>query len=192
MQYTWLILSLLCICYGCVNPTPSSDTNTPPDTQRMFRTTDPSRIYFRNIRIINYQSTTQPGTRIDLYRWKRWPQQTEYPEIIPVIVDNWMQDQAFIRLEVNPAAPPPYEPLTIFWQHNSEDQPSIGDTLQLVSSRWEDQYTFATQIYDHLLANDLLTIQGNDSRYYPLFHDYESRNAFLITLRDYFRLIETK
>lgn len=192
MQYTWLIVSMLCIGYGCGNPAPTSDTNTQRETQRRFRTTDPSRIYFRNVRIINYQSTTQPGTRIDLYRWKRWPQQTEYPEIIPVIVDNWMQDQAYIRLEINPTAPPPNEPLTISWQHNPEGQPSTNDTLQLVSFRWEDQYQFATQIYEHLLANDLVTIQGNDSRYYPLFQDYESRNAFLVTLRDYFRLIETK
>lgn len=84
---------------GCKEPTPSKPQDSKPTG--LFATTAPSKIYFNNIRSIQYYRNRKPGTKLDVYRHKKFSMTNKRPIIYPLIIDNWMKDEAYLFVEQN-------------------------------------------------------------------------------------------
>lgn len=164
---------------GCTNTQQQpSDT-----TEAAFRTTSPSLLYFKNMRSIYYNMEEQEGSRIERYQLKQFAKDTKRPIIYPVIANNWLNDEAYLMLKTNGFIHGFAQPLQI----KIIEQDTL---LTLASSTNKGQYLMATGIYEALKAGYTLEVTGEDRTTYPLFDDKLDKSHYMMTLRDYLRLIE--
>ncbi len=162
------------LAVACSMPAPSSKVKT------KFHTTVPSQLYFKNIRSAYYKSITDHNTRIDYYTLQKWNMNSLTASIVPTIADNWMEEEAYIRLAWKGMSAPTYK---IKMKESNEFSINPNDSLS-----YEATYDLALSIQAQLLANEPIMV--NDS--IQIFTNPQERNYFLTTMQDYLRLIENK
>jgi hypothetical protein len=162
------------LAMACSMPTPSSKIKT------KFHTTVPSQLYFKNVRSAYYKSITDHATKIDYYTLQKWNMNSPTASIIPIIADNWMEEEAYIKLAWKGMNAPTYK---IKMKEGSEFSVNANDSLS-----YEATYNLVLSIRAQLLANELVMI--NDS--IQIFTNLQERNYFLTTMQDYLRLIENQ
>ena len=180
MKKVALYLYLLLIYCAC--DAPASKAPFAGDPQ--FRTTDPSRLYFRNIRSASYFHERRPN-KMDVYRLRQFSNTKQRPIIYPVIINNWLEDEAYVFVEPNH--------FTNF--HDTLTIQAKSDTGQteyaLLVPNKKMQFDFAQQIYYNIKAGDELSIKVKNGTFIPIFSEKEDRQHYMTTLRDYYRLIES-
>ncbi len=150
-----------------------------------FRTTSPSRLYFRNLRSSAYTQSRESGTDIDLYRLRQWSDLQPSPLIIPVIADNWLQDEAFLRLQFARSASPLSDTLRVIWT-----SPIDSGRHQLNGRSALAQLEFGRLLATSLQAGHQLRLEGPRGEKLPVLDRPTERKLFLQTMRDYLGLIE--
>ncbi len=180
-----LSVFLIVMIHAC-QPAPS-EQGIKSAGQSRFSTTPPSHLYFKNIRSTFYELTTQPGTRIDLYRYRRFSQTTDRPILYPLIVDNWMEDEAYLAIRPNDYEGGFSDTLQVFW--SASDSSGV---YRLESARWEDQYRLAMQLDESLKQRHKLEIRTSEGRIVPIFETRGDRDHFQTTIRDFQRLTEAR
>ena len=151
-----------------------------------WRTTQPSRLYFANMRQSQYYHERGRGTRIDTYRHRKFSNSTKRPLIIPTIIDKWMEDEAYIFLRRNDY--PDYSNyITLQWR---TAQDSVLGSYELQRQSRQKQYELAGEIYDQLLQEHKIYVLQADSTYARMYADKDDRQAYLTTMKDYYRLTE--
>ena len=152
--------------------------------EQQFRTTDPSRLYFNNVRSSYYYNRRKPNTKIDLYTLRRFARDRNRPILYPVIVNNWMQDEAYIFIEKND-----YEAfgdtLIIEWKSDS-----LQGELALALFNKKNQFEFAGKLYEALTEQHELKLKKPNGGLVPIFENQLDRSNFITTMRDYYRLTE--
>ncbi len=156
-----------------------------PEGASVFQVSDPSHLFFKNMRSNQYIQTTQPNTRIDQYRLRQWDLDKDRPLLVPVIVDNWMQDEAYLFVETNAYQPGFAEPLTVQWS-TEEEQGQIA----LEQRQPADQRTFLLAVYDAIDRGANLQIRIDEDQYTSLFENTLDQLYFRKTVKDYLRLTE--
>ena len=183
MQYKkkGLILFLLAfLAFQCQVPEAQKDFT--GDSQ--FRTTDPSRLYFKNMRASHYYNRRKPNTKIDLYTLRKFSNDHKRPILYPVIVNNWLQDEAYVFIEKNKYAEFT-DTLDIMWKTDT-----LSEGFQLALFNKANQYEFAGRLYEKLLNNEELHLKNKNGKWVPIFQNRADRLHFLSTMRDYYRLTE--
>ena len=142
-------------------------------------------LYFKNIRSTYYEQSEQPGARIELYRLRQFSQPAKEHVLIPVIANNWLEDEAFIFLEPVDFGQPWAQPLTVRWQGEKD-----SGLYRLQPANVDKQYELALQLYESLLAGHQLNALAADSTWAPLMESKNTRGYYLTTIRDYLRLTE--
>lgn len=168
-------------------PPPAAEPQVKFSGDEQFRTTAPSRIYFKNMRQVNYYKEPVKGNDSDLFRFRKFRVNDDVPLLYPVIVNNWMSSEAYIFIQRNDY---PYFPedLHIRWRTDS----SQGNYHLGTPSR-PAQYEFAGKIYNSLKKQHRLSIQtSKDSSYVPIFEEAQDRQHFMQVLRDYYELTEAQ
>lgn len=155
-----------------------------PVVDRKFRTTPPSRIFFKNIRSIAYQWEQDGKSRTDYYLLRKIAGQKKKPLIYPVIADIWMEDQAQLILKSGAYDPLP-TPLLVHWASKNE-----AGIYQLDSLHAEGMYEVGLQIYQSIRKAHSLEISFPDTNKMPLFGDLSERSHFMTSMQDYLRLTE--
>ena len=171
------ILLLLLSCHGGSGPPPG-------ETDPRFRTTPPSRLYFLNMRSSAYTQLREPGSGLDLYRLRQWSAIKPQPPLIPLIADNWLQDEAYLRLWLDKAVFPD-DTVRVAWA-------SPSDTGQYVSTGRSPaaQLALARQLANALRAGHRLNVVGRGEGSQALLDSPTESKLFLQTLSDYLSLIE--
>jgi hypothetical protein len=170
-------LLLTCIFLWSCNP----DKITRIDFETLnFRTTGASQLFFKNVRQIVYRKAANTPAAMDIYRKKG----IEKALLKPVMVVNWREDRAHILLEPADSL----EELVVF-ELQAIKQDSIKELYSYEPGPAVEQTRCATWIYNHILSGEEFQLILSDSPV-PLFPDNESREAFRITMIDFFRLIE--
>ncbi len=178
-----LLLALLSLVCACNRPPEKAVQKTDP----LFSTTQPSRLYFKNMRSFYYQQSTKPGTKIDVYVLKKNLQSTKRPKLVPIIADNWMEDEAYILLE---RSPHPYlntDTLTVRWESEKTGESGV---YQMAQPSVLAQYELANFMYIHLNSGHKLSFFTPDKEWEPLFTDPMEAQNFLTTIKDYNTLTE--
>lgn len=175
-------LGTLCTCSSPSGQEKEAGRKGPP-----FQTTPPSHLYFKNIRSIHYAQKTQPGTRIDLYKLRRFSETRQRPVLYPVIVDNWMQDEAYLLIQPNDFDRGFSDPLRVFWKTTQD-----SGRYELALADWNAQHRFAGQLYRSIQQEHRLSVETAAGNRAPLFERNEDRLHFTTTLRDFYKLTEKK
>lgn len=174
------VLSLL-LLFNCGEPRGSTAST----GDAIFHTTDPARLYFKNIRSSSYSSQTQKETQVEIYTLRNWPDASYGPYLRASIVDNWLNDEAYIDLLEVTDTVKWQQPYQIIWI-------SKADTVTLSYERtdWDSQRRLASKLYKLLLRGGNGMIETNNGQRFPLFADESARRAFRITLKDYMKLVD--
>ncbi len=179
MRIKLVFLLLLGLC-ACADAPPRTGTG-----NRAFRTTAPSHLYFKNMRAADYTTTEDEATRADIYRYRDYPDTAAVPMLLPVIVDNWLEDEAYIRFQLIPYPEGYAMPLRIVYP-GSEG----ADTLVLTGTGPVSQLAFAESLYARLQRNatgSVVTKSGSLSKLTP---GEDGQIWTKTVLQDYFRLVE--
>lgn len=140
-------------------------------------------LYFKNMRSAYYEQTELPGARTELYRLRKFSQLKQQNIIIPVIANNWLEDEAYLLLEAT--GPAFAVPLTIRWRTGPDEgiyrvQPDSADK----------QYELAMRLFESLQAGHRLSAMSTDSTWIPALEGTDARSYYSTTVRDYLRLTE--
>ncbi len=180
MKKIIFLLIYVTICFGCQkNDKPKTFTG-----DKQFKTTDPSRLYFNNIRSTSYYSSRKRNTKIDIYKARKSAQTDKRPILYPMIVDNWLDNEAYLFLEKNKYSKFA-DPLTI-----KAERDTILQTFVIDVFNKKNQYAFAENIYNSLNDRQTLSVKTKDGTFVPILQNYQDKTNFVMTLNDYFRLIE--
>lgn len=152
----------------------------PKKPKNIFHVIAPNQLYFKNVRSIYYKTETDKATKIDYYTLNKWNEKSLKPALVPVIADNWIEEEAYLQLNFKNITADSYNV-------NIEKWENINLPTQAKMSN-QQAYELALAIKNQLLANELVVV--NDS--IILFEDRNERSYFLTTLQDYLRLIEKK
>lgn len=159
------------------------DRDKPVDQDKFtFVMPDDAELFFRNVRQI-YYNRSSPDGKWQAYRFKDFYEGNERPLIMPVIVINWLQDEAYLLVDSNEFL-------------GEEDFLSvvINDTLQhktdtiMLSQRGrENMLEFASRVYEGIQHQSPMFVKSK-TEYLPLLNDEDDRESFRITMSDYYRL----
>lgn len=175
-----IFFSLCLLLFNCVPP-PSN----PVGIDKRFRTTAPSLLYFKNIRSSSYNTSQNPATRIDYYKLRQWKKQNSTPVFYPTIVNDWMNDAAYIQLQPNTFSGLPKDKIRLEIAGKSHE-------LQLRTDNFIASTDLATQLLIALEAGNKISIKTTDSTTFTLFEDKLEKNSFVTTIKDYLKLVEQR
>ncbi len=137
-----------------------------------------ANLFFRNVRQIYYDRESPDG-KWQAYRFSNQNSNNDQPSLHAVIVVHWIKDEAYLLIEPNPILA-------------EEDLISVviknqPDTIRLKERGRERMLEFGSKIYEAIQAKNDMTILSKE-KYVPIFQDDKEREAFRITMADYYRL----
>ena len=145
-----------------------------------FKTGDDTEIFFKNMRQSYYDLEENKAAKFNVFRIKSRLKEDSLPLLNPAIVINYLQDEAYILLEPN-AFLQRYGPLTIQWRHTESGE---AGTYQLDAMNKNNMLEFSSLLYEGIMANYQFTLPDG----VPFLEDPTAREAFRITMSDYYRL----
>lgn len=176
-RFSFLLVSIVLL--GC-NP----DKQTKVDQDEItFATDDASRLFFKNVRQLYYELEVMEAAKLRIYRHKQQDQSQEQPIINLAIVDNWRYDEAYLLLEPNAQLTDQSE-LIVQWENNE----GSGEISYRQGNK-SDQIAFADQIYDRIQQGCTFSIQV-EVAWKSFLTSEKSREAFRVTMFDYYRLVK--
>lgn len=147
-----------------------------------FKTDESSKLFFKNVRRSYYDMEVMEEAKLEIYRLKKRVKESDESVLNISIVNNWRYDEAYILLEPNSAVGSLTD-LQITW----ENQSGNSGEIRLEGGNKKNQLDFAAEIYEQLQNGSQFYIV-KDGEKLPLLNDSKSREAFRITMFDYFRL----
>ena len=180
-------LLILILFWGILAACDPISRQTQSKENKTFRTTPPSHLYFKNIRSLSYEQNTQPGTRVDLYKLRRFSDTEDRPILYPVIADNWMQDEAYLLIRPNDFEQGFSDTIRVFWKHSQD-----SGRYELKLANWPNQLRFAEQLYQGMQKDQQLTVETAAGERVPIFERKEDRLHFTTTMRDFYKLTEVR
>jgi hypothetical protein len=137
-----------------------------------------ANLFFRNVRQVYYDRESPDG-KWQAYRFSDRNSNNDQPSLNAVIVIHWMKDQAYLLIEPNQILV-------------EEDLISVviknqPDTIRLKERGRERMLEFGSKIYEAIQQKKDMTVLSN-GKYVPIFEDDKEREAFRITMADYYRL----
>jgi hypothetical protein len=178
MKNILMLLPFAFLIYACGDGSTQAGQGT---GDQRFHTTQPSLLYFKNMRSTQYVMEEQAQSRIELYRHKKFGEEESLPPVFPVIANHWLQDEAYLFLQTQPGL---FTPLTLATDSTG------SEPLSLESPKPAQQYELAMQLYDGLKDQKQWYVKQQDGQFTPLYQEGEEKTAFLLTLRDYLKLTE--
>jgi hypothetical protein len=150
-----------------------------------YRTSDSSRLFFKNVRQIFYDKQVIEAAQLEQYRIKERLTSTEKPLLNLCIINNWKFDEAYILLEPNELLADS-DSLYIHWS-----DPALGEsgTWAFGFGNKDVHYQLASGIYQGLLSEFSFSITYGEQTT-PLFASPEEREPFRKTMYDFYRLVE--
>ncbi len=147
-----------------------------------FEIGDDSELFFRNVRQIFYDRSSPDGTW-QAYRFSNRYLGNERPVILPVIVINWLKDEAYLLIDTNELlSQEDYLEVTI-----SDSSTSKSDTIILNQRGRERMLEFGSQLYEAIQANQQIEVKSR-GEFLPVLKEDIDREAFRVTMGDYYRL----
>ena len=147
-----------------------------------FEVGDDSELFFRNVRQIYYDRSSPDGTW-QAYRFGDRYQGNDRPMILPVIVINWLQDEAYLLIDTNELLSEEDDLQVII----SDTSTLKKDTLILNQRGRERMLEFGSRLYEAIQTNQKMTVKSK-GKLVPLLMERDDRETFRITMSDYYRL----
>lgn len=147
-----------------------------------FKTDDSSKLFFKNVRRSYYDVEVMEEAKLEIYRLEKRVKESDKPVLNISIVNNWRYDEAYVLLEPNSASGSLTD-LQVLW----EDEKGNSGKIVLEGGNKKNQLDFAAKVYEQIQNGSRLYLKQNNERV-ELLNDSKSREAFRVTMFDYFRL----
>lgn len=144
-----------------------------------FSVSQPSRLYFANVRSSSYYLERPKGTELELYRLRRFSQTRKRPTLTPVIVQAYLKDEGYVFLRPN-AFPGIASPLSV----DFSGVDSAGTYTLTVPTR-PLQLAFAEDLRRSIRRGDSLALHLDGGAHVPIYETRAERGLFLTVMRDY-------
>lgn len=174
----YFILIFLITVLGC---NPDKATKVISDKAK-FNTSDASEIFFRNVRQTYYEKNEIEAAKIDFFKNKKLLK--EEVLIFPQIVHNWREDEAYILLEFDEKIAE-QEQLNLLWQDSTGNY--TAERYPLVDKKVH--FKIVSDVYNQLLDENRIFINVSQDTI-PLFPNKNAKEAFRITMIDFYRLVD--
>ncbi len=134
-----------------------------------------------------YYRSRRPNSKKDIYQLKKISSATDRPILKPVIINDWLADQAYIFIEKNDY--PHFHPdtLQVYWL----DADTTGMFFMTTPTK-EAQYEFAGEVYEALMTGKSLKLKTDKGELMPFLNEEKDALHFVTILRDYYRLTEVR
>lgn len=176
MSRSYFVISIIALFFlGCT----VDENREIADSELEFSTTDDSELFFVNVRQLYYDLEEIEAAKMKVYRIKGRPESDQII-LFPTIVWNWMYDEAYIIFEGNVELDTNTK---LLWINN-------GDSGSVIYSGGDkmEQLKLATFIYNGLKKNYNFKLNTGEKEI-PFLVDKKEREAFRITMADYYRLV---
>lgn len=176
-----IVLGLLAMVLVACNPDKNTQIN---QAEITFKTSDSSKLYFKNIRQSYYDFEEMEAAKLEIFRFKKRVLADDQPVINLSIVNNWRYDEAYILLEPNGFIQ--QDTLRIRWTnedglHNGSAEYAKGNKTEIVK--------FADAIYQQIQNKSKFEIEI-EGAWKPIFDNTLAKEAFRITMFDYYKLVQ--
>lgn len=147
---------------------------------RTFRMTSASRLYFLNLKAINYDRENRSDAGMVLYRHNGFGLDSEEATLILVLILNSQKDESYLYLE----------PKNIDWpiRLSFEENGQIK-LLNFENGNKFDHLEQVTQL-QKLLEEEVKLFLLDEDQKIPLWGSESEKDAIKSTFEDYFRIIE--
>ncbi|MEO0552975.1 MAG: hypothetical protein AAF149_07240 [Bacteroidota bacterium] len=145
-----------------------------------FKTGDDTELFFKNVRQSYYDLEENQAAKFNLFRFSDRVVSDSLPILNLAIVINYLQDEAYLFLEPNEILAA-YEPLILSWENDTDG--TKGQYMLQAMNR-DSMLSFSTKIYNSLMTNHELALTDGTA----ILSSKKQREAFRITMADYFRL----
>jgi hypothetical protein len=125
----------------------------------------------------------KPSQRMNIYQLRKFSESKDYPLVIPRIVDNWFEDEAYLFLEANEY--PLASPLTLYTVEAQDTS-----MLKLERPSPAAQWAMAEELAKALEQETSILVLNENGEREPIFTKKADRLAFLTTVKDFRRLTE--
>ncbi len=168
------------IAVGCV----ACDTKRrePFDGDPAFRVSQPSRLYFANIRASSYYFEKPRGTELEVYRLRKFSNTAKRPMLVPVIVQAYLKDEAYVFVRPNdfPGVDPALR--VRFAAADTAGGYDLGDGTKPA------QLALAEALRRSIVRGDSLYLRMSDGSETSIYPTRAERGLFLTVMADYDRL----
>ncbi|MGB3848509.1 MAG: hypothetical protein WA958_00965 [Tunicatimonas sp.] len=156
------------------------------DRKAKFTTSDPSELFFKNVRQIYYDQEEMAAAKLNIFRLGDRSEAEDYPVINLAIASNWRYDEAYLLVEPN-AYFEELDSIRVTWKN--------AETQQEGRYRWargskEAQFKFASQLYRSIQQGHQLTVTNRQGQQEKLLDRYDDREVLRKTMFDYYRLVD--
>ena len=148
-----------------------------------FKTDESSKLYFKNVRRSYYDVTVLEAAKLETYRFKKRVTDSEEPIINLAIVNNWRYDEAYILLEPNKMFTRGLDDIRIRWITNNENY-----SLTFENTNKNSHLVFSDGIYKNIVDENTMEV-WNGEEWMPFLSTSQSKEAFRISMYDYYRLV---
>ncbi len=176
----WSILLGFLILLSC--ETRRDRTVNPEEFENQL--TDSSILYFKNVRQLYYDKTVHEPSKMEQYRFGDRVQDDSKPIVNLCIVLNILTDRAYVMVEPNDFFGETEE-IVVRWEN---PETAETGTYVLGKDSMPRHFQFTTQLYNALQKKWKLSVEVG-GKHHPFLTEENEREAFRITMYDYFRLV---
>ena len=175
-----LLFGVYLILVGCnIDQKKTIDIDNPS-----FTSTDDSELFFKNLRQTYYDKIEMEQAKLNQYRLKDRIQDSSKPILQLCIVENWRYDEAYVLVEPNEILSEE-NLIEVKWVDPATNQDGIYSYSR---GNKEIQFQFAARIYSSLQKEHKLQVKVKE-QWVPFLANEDEKEAFRITLVDYYRLV---
>jgi hypothetical protein len=179
------LLCLLALCFLIACQVDNASSESPKTEKSPYHTTAPSLLFFKNMRSTYYTMEEQAKSRIELYRHARFQENNQRPLLIPVIANNWMEDEAYLFLEKAPYQNGYANPLTIRLVSGEGEE-----EIQLAPANVDNQYALSIKLYESIKASNSIMVKDSSGQWVGVLEEKSDRMYYTTTVRDFLKLTE--
>ncbi len=155
------------------------------DKKAKFTTSDPSELFFKNVRQIYYDQEEMAAAKLNIFRLGDRSEAEDYPVINLAIASNWRYDEAYLLVEPN-AYLENLDSVRVTWKSLERQQEG---TYRWARGNKEAQFTFASQLYRSIQQGHQLYVTNEQGEQDKLLDRYDDRETFRKTMFNYYRLV---
>ncbi len=155
------------------------------DKKAKFTTSDPSELFFKNVRQIYYDQEEMAAAKLNIFRLGDRSQAEDYPVINLAIASNWRYDEAYLLVEPNVYLEA-LDSIRVTWKDVANQQEGI---YRWARGNKEAQFAFASQLYRSIQRGHQLYVTSPQGEQDKLLDRFDDREVFRKTMFDYYRLV---
>lgn len=147
-----------------------------------FKIGSDTQLFFKNVRQSYYDLEENKAAKFNVFRFSDRSKDSEELVLNLAIVVNYLQDEAYLLIETSEAVN--NENIELTAQH-----PNTDDTQDVILNEMnrEAMLNFCTDVYELLVQGYQFEIKAGEE-WKPVLDTHKTREAFRITVSDYYRL----